>query len=304
MAHDRGSGSSLISDLPDDHIVHIFSHPKSLKVEADKIIEWFEQNDDGNQWIVVLGLRPSTIEMLSNDRRTSLGGISYRFQWEGSCGLIKVVPSGSHQLATGRFVDVVKSKLLAMGITYGESMWLGSTTYKFAIGKGKEGDQTFVPPSRCSTGVTNAGYPTLVIETGVSVSLPRLRQDAKKWFADTNGEVRIVILIAVSQKKLLIEKWELANLASPRSLTRSTIHQLTSQTPNSPAVMQPAPLQQPYCAHEVEIKPSQVVGRPNEVTGAPMVLPFFAVYDRFPGAGESDIVLNRRDFEQMTNLLL
>jgi hypothetical protein len=38
-----------MSDLPEGHIVRTFSRLKLLKVEAEKIMEWFEQNDDGNQ---------------------------------------------------------------------------------------------------------------------------------------------------------------------------------------------------------------------------------------------------------------
>lgn len=304
MAQDRDSAPPLMSDLPEDRIVRTFSRLKLLKVEAQKIMESFEQNDDGNQFIVVLSLRQPTIEKLANDHHTSLGGVTYRFQWEGSTGLIKVVPSGSHELATDRFVDAVKSNLRGMGIRSEESVWVGAKTYTPAMGKGKEGDQAFVPPSRCNNGVTTAGRPTLVIETGVSESLPRLRQDARRWFADSNGEVRIVIIITVRRKRIMIEKWQLAPPDSPRPLTPSDIRSLTSQFPNNPpSTTQPTSLQQAYCAHEVEIDLSLVAGQPSVVTGAPMVLPFYAVYDRLPLPGESDIVLQGRDFEVMTNLL-
>ncbi|KAJ5181675.1 hypothetical protein N7449_011822 [Penicillium cf. viridicatum] len=66
MAEDDNSG--LIADLPEDYIVCSFSRLKLLKVEAEKILKWFEKNDDGNQWIVVLGLRKPTIEKLANDQ--------------------------------------------------------------------------------------------------------------------------------------------------------------------------------------------------------------------------------------------
>ncbi|KAJ5588313.1 hypothetical protein N7537_010991 [Penicillium hordei] len=101
-----------MSDLLEGHIVRTFSRLKLLKVEAEKIMEWFEQNDDGNQWTVVLGLRGLTIKNLA-----------YRFQWKGSMELIKVVPSGSYEAAADRFVDVVKSKLRAMGIPFEELLW-------------------------------------------------------------------------------------------------------------------------------------------------------------------------------------
>ncbi|KAJ5392784.1 hypothetical protein N7465_011758 [Penicillium sp. CMV-2018d] len=277
MPQDNDSG--LMAGLPENHIVHSFSHLELLKVEAEKILKWFEKNDDGNQWIVVLGLRKPTIEQLTNNHHTSLGGITYRFQWEGLIGLIKVVPSGLYESLTDRFVDIVKFKISARNIPFEESLWVGSKTYKPAVGKGREGDQAFVPPSRCSNGIRNVGRPTLVVETGVSESLPRLRQDAKKWFVDSDGEVRIVILITSRAKRIMFEKWQLA-------------------PPNSPASPQQA-----YCAQEVEVHQSKVDGEPHVVTGAPLVLPFVTVYDRLPNTGESDIVLQKRDFERMTNLL-
>ncbi|OQD61956.1 hypothetical protein PENPOL_c014G08074 [Penicillium polonicum] len=302
MPQDNDSG--LMAGLPENHIVHSFSRLELLKLEAEKILKWFEENDDGNQWIVVLGLRKPTIEKLTNDHHASLGGITYRFQWEGSMGLIKVVPSDLYESLTDRFVDIVKLKISAMNIPCEESLWVGSKTYKLAVGKGREGDQAFLPPPRCSNGIRNVGRPTLVVETGVSESLPRLRQDAKKWFADSDGEVRIVIIITSPAKRIMFEKWQLAPPNSPRPLTRSAILSLTSQFPNAPpSSTQPASLQQAYCAQEVEVHQSEVDGEPHVVTGAPLVLPFVTVYDRLPNTGESDIVLQKRDFERMTNLL-
>lgn len=43
-------------------------------------------------------------------------GVNYRFQWEQTTGLIKVVPSGPHEGATHQFSTLVTSKLIAMGI--------------------------------------------------------------------------------------------------------------------------------------------------------------------------------------------
>ncbi|KAJ5926804.1 hypothetical protein N7516_008577 [Penicillium verrucosum] len=72
--------------------------------------------------------------------------------------------------SSGEFSD---SRIYAMNIPFEELLWVGSKTYKPAVGKSKEGDQTWLPDE-------NVGCPTLVVETGVSESLPRLRQDAKR----------------------------------------------------------------------------------------------------------------------------
>ncbi|KOS36883.1 hypothetical protein ACN38_g12348 [Penicillium nordicum] len=102
------------------------------------------------------------------------------------------------------------------------------------------------------------------------------------WLANSSGEVRIVLVISISKRKdrVFIEVWQLAPPNSPRPLTRAYIQTLCQQSQNvPPLVQQPAVLQQAYCAHEVEISA-------NGVTGAPLTLPFVAVYDRPPAQGE------------------
>ncbi|KAJ5969289.1 hypothetical protein N7501_005537 [Penicillium viridicatum] len=86
-------------------------------------------------------------------------------------------------------------------------------------------------PSRHTRSIENAGYPSLVIETGVSESLSRLRQDARKWFADSGGDVPIVILIHASEKIVSFEQWQLAPSTAPRPLTKRYIDTLWAQTP-------------------------------------------------------------------------
>lgn len=54
----------------------------------------------------------------------------------------------------------------------------------------------------------------------------------------------------------------------------------------------------------VEVTSTVVAGQPNLVAGAPMVLPFAALYNRPPAANETDVVLNQNDFADMTDLLL
>ncbi|CAG8892280.1 unnamed protein product [Penicillium egyptiacum] len=287
-----------MSGLPEGRIVRTFSRMGTLQVEARNILKWFEDHDDGNQWIVVLGLPPNIIERLDNDPHTSLGGVTYRFQWEQTTGLIKVVSSHIHEGVTRQFANFVTSKLVGMGIP----LWFGATTYRFSAGKGKQGDDVFVPPSRC---LLTVGWPTLVIETGFSESLPRLRQDAFKWFADSNGEVRFVILVKVRSQTFFYEKWYLAPPNAPRPFTRAYTDMPCSQVPNTPPLItQPVPVQQPYCASEVRVTLSAVAGQPNLVVGAPMVFPFVALYDRLPAPGENDIFLQQTDFECMSEVLL
>ncbi|KAJ6187549.1 hypothetical protein N7519_002457 [Penicillium mononematosum] len=294
---------SLISDLPEEHVVSLPQLGR-LQLEADWIVKWFEKHSDGNQWIVVLGLSTATIETLTSDRG-GLDRVAYRFQWEGTTGLIKIIAGVGHGVVTEQFTAVVHDQLRTMGLPRRDFAWFRSTTYRFGTNKGKEADKAYSPPSRYARPIRNGGYPTLVIETGVSKSLGQLRQNARKWFADSGGDVRIVVLIHMRHKFVSFEKWQLAPSEASRPLTQSHIDTLCSHTPNiPPLIRQPAQLQQAYCAHQVDITASTAAGMPNAVTGAPMVLPFIAIQDRPPGPGEGNIVIGPQAFDEMTYLLL
>ncbi|OQD78229.1 hypothetical protein PENDEC_c001G03381 [Penicillium decumbens] len=296
---------SLTSALPPDHIVRTFSRLKNLQVEAKKILDSLNENGDGNQWIVVLNLSPGTIQKLDEEHDTSLGGISYRFQWEGTTGLIKVVPGEAHDAITDNFTRIITANLLAMGQSIWDPQWVGTTTYKPSTGAGKQGDQAFKPPTRCSPGLPGIGWPTLVVETGVSESLPRLREDAKKWFRDSRGDVRIVILISIKRTMVTFEKWQLAPPNAPRPLTRAYIDSLCAQSPNIPPLTtQPSVIQQAYSSQEIYVEFSRVAGAPSTVIGAPLDIPFVALWDRPPRQGESDIILRVQDFQGMTHRLV
>ncbi|KGO40059.1 Regulator of G protein signaling superfamily [Penicillium expansum] len=271
---------------------------KNLK-EAAEIFKLLNENEncDGNQWIVVLGLSQRAIEILDGERRDILGGTSFRFQLEGSTGLVKIVPSSTHPMIINECLTLIDEKLDSMGIPWAGWGWTERATYMLEGNdtKGKQPDQAFIPPSRrvARMGLSER-WPTLVIETGVSKSLPRLRLNARDWFASSNGEVRIVLLVGITNSEILFEKWQLAPISEPRPLTQESIDTLRQQDPKMPPLIgQPASGQQAYCAQEVYLKL-------NEVVGNPLVLPFHAVCDRAPREGESNIVIERSDFEQIT----
>ena len=55
-------------------------------------------------------------------------------------------------------------------------------------------------------------WPTVIIESGMSESLARLRQDSKRRFGSSNGDVKIVILINldVQTQHIAIEVWKMS----------------------------------------------------------------------------------------------
>jgi hypothetical protein len=265
------SSSSIMSDLPDGHVVHHFTDFKLLCACAKTLVESLQsKSKSDNQWLVVLGLSQSAIERLDEDHNC-LEGIEYRFSWEGQTGLIKIVSSFEHDSVKDGLTRAVDLSLIKMGlVSTTNRKWVATTTYKPTAHKGKQADQGFLPPSRRPPiPGSPPSWPTLTIETGLSVSLSQLRWDARWWFSNSSGEVRIVLIISISKRKdrVFIEKWQLAPPNSPRALT---------------------------CAHEVTITA-------NGVTGAPLTIPFVALYDRQPAHGEGDIFLATQDFMDITS---
>ncbi|KAG0643077.1 hypothetical protein HOY80DRAFT_529612 [Tuber brumale] len=66
----------------------------------------------------------------------------------------------------------------------------------------KEADSAFKPISFRPGGV---GWPTLVVECGVSESLDGLRWDAKWWLKNSGWSVYIVLLFSISSATQLIQ---------------------------------------------------------------------------------------------------
>jgi hypothetical protein len=282
--------------LPAGYTTRVFSQLKRLQADVEGIFQLLQKSQAGNQWLVVLGLSPSTIRKLDEDHN-SLGGLEYRFQWEGSTGLIKVVPSHKHDMTTDQTTRSIDDRLAAMGIRSVNRKWAATSTYKPTPAKGKQGDQGFIPPSRQPSPQQSAGWPTFVIETGVAESLSRLRKDAEWWLGSSKGDVRIVLVISIKKTSVSFEKWQLAPSNAPRPLTRAYISSLRLQSPHLPPLVQQLPtIQQPYSAHEVEVTSTSVYG-------APIILPFAALYDRQPGPWEGDVVLDSQDFRDITSIL-
>lgn len=292
---------NLMAGLPAEHSMHIFSNRARLQEEAQEVQDALTRNEcEGNQWILVLGISNSVIDKLDNDK-DFLGSINYRFQWEGTTGLIRIIPSAPHEQINSDFTALVGDKLAAMGFHRSNRRWGLATTYQPSAGvgtKGKQGDQIFLPAPRQPAGGQVVDWPTLVLEIGVSESKPKLEEDTKWWFNNSNGRVRIVLLVLVRKQKVIFEKWQLVPPDAPANATRLYIASLRQQSLHMPPLgMQAAANQRYYSAQEVTVDG-------NGVTGAPMFLPFRALFDRDPRPGETDVAITAQDFQEITATVL
>jgi hypothetical protein len=146
--------------------------------------------------------------------------------------LIVKVPTAKHEIAHRTFSDQLFFEAGLMGLRW-ELISIGVTTFKTPR-VSKEGDSAL--KSR-SMRPREKDWPTIVLESGWSESLTRLRQDAHIWFENSGGDVKIVLLFSIGRtaRTMIIEKWENrpvpANPPVPanRPATRSTTRTIPTQ---------------------------------------------------------------------------
>lgn len=169
----------ILADLPADIPVHCFSNFRQLTVAATGIISKLKDNDyGGNHYLVVLDISKYAADKLFDDP-DALGGIPFHFTLGGNVGRIKVVPTPAHACITDNLRDEIGSDMLRMGVPRDDRQWGKTSSNPGSVStKAKQPDQCFYPGTRRPVYSQFQGYPTLVVETGVSESLPRLRGDS------------------------------------------------------------------------------------------------------------------------------
>ncbi|RHZ74431.1 hypothetical protein CDV55_106213 [Aspergillus turcosus] len=241
--------------LPPGYAVRTFSHISRLRKDANDVLTTLEANGGQGNHL----------------------GVSYLLQWDGCVGIMKIIPGFAHHVTTRKVATIVLEQLLAMGIPLDDMDWGGNTTYK--------------PQARTGTQADNI-LPQAPGDQGKEGSL---EADAKWWFANSSGDVRIVLLIVLNTTYVRFEKWQLVPPNAPRPVTQAYIDQLRANPAhNPPTDRQPPGNQYAYAAHEVTVTATTV-------TGAPMTLPFAALYERPPGPNEGDVVITSQMFREIVH---
>src|SRR4051794_19288041 len=178
--------------------------------------------------------------------------------------LILKVPTAEHEIAHGIFRDRLFGEAMLMGLRR-ELISIGATTFK-TLRMSKEGDSAFKP---LSMRPHKADWPTIVIESGWSESLTKLRQDAHRWLENSRGDVKIVLLFSIGRtaRTMIIEKWEHrpvpANVSATRSMTRAA-----ANPPNQPS------------RSPTQIQAITIDSNSDTVNGAPLTLEFRKIFLR------------------------
>ncbi|KAL4791284.1 hypothetical protein BDV19DRAFT_312467 [Aspergillus venezuelensis] len=152
------------------------------------------------------------------------------------------------------------------------------------------GNDCFIPPSRQSRSLEDI-EPTLVILTGTNEQLPELQASAKRWFAVTRGDVRMVLIHTINARNhtMLIEQWQLRRPYMARARLMNP--------PMCPRDRQPAHLQLPFCAQRRTLTPTGLIG-------GPLLLHFEALMDRDPVGLDCDLVIGWGDLRDISRTLL
>ncbi|KAE8383165.1 hypothetical protein BDV26DRAFT_277609 [Aspergillus bertholletiae] len=185
--------------------------------------------------------------------------------------LIIKVPTNVHEIVHTNIGEEVILQCRGMGIGRAEFLGLGATRYTGPTASNKEADASWKNPTLRPKHVD---WPMLVIEVGVSESMPRLRNDAAWWISNSGGQVRIVIVIKVTRatKKVVIEKYIPKQVVLPRTRARARL----------PPV---------YAPDLVSTTTVDQGAHPPTVGGDRLILEFESVIGRAPMPPERDIEL-------------
>ena len=233
--------------------------------------------DSNQQYLVFHGVTQSDLAKIDGVRPKYTRVTYY---WDVNLLIIKLMPSVKHELGHALFGQSIITKVIQMGMSYYDLLPIAASRFRGLLSS-KEGDSCYKPASRHS----EAEFPTLVIEAGLSETQAKLRCDAKWWLTQPghNGnKVMIVVTISIklNDKRLQIEKWENA-LAPARPRTRAN---------SGPPIQIPTQIQQ------VTIRPNATGAiTPNEVTGAPLVLHFDKIFQRQPIVPQTDFTFSANE---------
>ncbi|CUS11366.1 unnamed protein product, partial [Tuber aestivum] len=197
--------------------------------------------------------------------------------------IVKIKPSGVHELVSRGFSVELWAKVIRMGLRQALNL-VGGTTFQ-GIQSWKEADCAYKPNTFRPY---ENDWPTLVIECGVSESLNRLRVESRWWLENSVEGVNIVLLFSISKKarSIHIEKWEMATHSSPHVAQAGLSHLI-----GTPTKIQEVDISGPV------VPTDESAGTTPIVTGAPLELDFTKIFLRQPvqGCSEGSIIFTEQE---------
>ncbi|RAL02484.1 uncharacterized protein BO80DRAFT_423904 [Aspergillus ibericus CBS 121593] len=227
------------------------------------------QTRDVTQYLSYKHVSAETFSYIETHRDALGGKVALTYFPDISTMLVKV-PTPEHESVHTNVAEEVNLQCRSMRITRDEFLSLGATKYVGPTASAKEADASWINP----TLRPQFDWPLLVIEAGVSESMPRLRQDFAWWISHSGGQVHIVLVIKVTRttKTVVLEKYIPKQAVYPRTRARAAL----------PPV---------YVPDRVSITTVDHGVSPPTVEGDRVILEFERVIGRPPVPPERDIDL-------------
>jgi hypothetical protein len=112
--------------------------------------------------------------------------------------LYKIMPYHYHEKICRHFDAWINNVLGNMGLSLlNYDFWLGGAGRSSGRVCSKEADTTFFPGREPAAGAS-IPWPSLVLEAGLSESVPQLRTDARWWYSNSDHQTQIVVLISAN----------------------------------------------------------------------------------------------------------
>ena len=222
------------------------------------------------QYVVFSSVGQKDFARVNRIRDADYKGLRFLYLDNEETLIVKTTFQALPGLVSARLLTILTMKIFAMGLD--DELWnVGSTSFK---GKhsSKEAYCGFKPG--CFRPYKD-DWPTLVLECGVSKCGVRLGADASWWLQHSQEEVKIVLVLKVSEedRKIELEQWEMDTRTNPHGSRRPMRTQKVTIV---------APLGS------------------RAVATAPFSLNFNKIFlrDPDPAKGEKDIVFSKRELEK------
>ena len=250
-----------------------FTKAIELKIDESRLV-----NSKGGQYVVFSSVEKKHLAYINRIRDTNYKGLRFLYLDNEKTLIVKTMYRAFPGLLSARLLDILRMKIVAMGL--GDELWnLGGVSYE-GRDSSKEANCSF-KPGHFRPNIHD--WPSLVFECGVSESKRRLRAEASWWLQNSQGEVKIVLILIASEgdRKIKLEQWEMDTGPNPQATQDHPDDSRTSLT-RIQKVTIVAPLGS------------------RAVATAPFSLNFNKIFlrDPDPAKGEKDIVFSKEELEE------
>ncbi len=205
--------------------------------------------------------------------------------------LVISVPSKPHEAMHLLLYREVEAGIRQMGLRHSWMPMDATTLDSHRRNNGSNGDSGEGDSSggRYSERGGEADWPTLAIEAGKVQSYAALKIKMAWWFAQSNHDVKMVLLVSLNlrHQTIKIERWQEEPVSTrPGAATR-----------NSSRL-------NPVCVQSITIRQDETTNPISyQVTRGDLVLPFELLFLRDPGPQEGDVVITVADLQALGRMV-